>query len=80
MLIREDLLSVAEAAQELGLTRPAIRRAIQRGLIEPVRLDGRTNLIPRAQVDKYRAEHRGRMGRPAKTDKEADNRSATGTQ
>jgi excisionase family DNA binding protein len=80
MLIREDLLSVAEAAQELGLTRPAIRRAIQRGLIEPVRLDGRTNLIPRAQVDKYRAEHRGRMGRPAKTDKKADNRSATGTQ
>ena len=69
MAIREDLLSVAEAAQELGLTRPAIRRAIMRGLIEPVRLDGRTNLIPRAQVDKYRAEHRGRMGRPAKTDK-----------
>jgi excisionase family DNA binding protein len=69
MPIREDLLSVAEAAQELGLTRPAIRRAIQRGLIEPVRLDGRTNLIPRTQVDKYRAEHRGRMGRPAKTDK-----------
>ena len=70
MPIREDLLSVAEAAQELGLTRPAIRRAIQRGLIAPVRLDGRTNLIPRAQVDKYRAEHRGRMGRPAKSDKQ----------
>ena len=69
MPIREDLLSVAEAAQELGLTRPAIRRAIQRGLIEPVRLDGRTNLIPRAQVERYRAQHRGRMGRPAKSDK-----------
>ena len=69
MPIREDLLSVAEAAQELGLTRPAIRRAIMRGLIEPVRLDGRTNLIPRAEVDRYRVEHRGRMGRPAKTDK-----------
>jgi excisionase family DNA binding protein len=69
MPIREELLSVAEAAQELGLTPPAIRRAIQRGLIAPVRLDGRTNLIPRTQVDKYRAEHRGRMGRPAKTDK-----------
>jgi hypothetical protein len=41
-----------------------------RGLIELVRLDGRTNLIPRAQVDKYRAEHRGRMGRPAKSDKQ----------
>jgi hypothetical protein len=27
------------------------------------------NLISRGQVDKYKAEHRGRMGRPAKTDK-----------
>jgi excisionase family DNA binding protein len=69
MPTREELLSVAEAAQELGLTPPAIRRAIQHGLIDPVRLDGRTNLIPRAQVEKYRAEHRGRLGRPAKTDK-----------
>jgi excisionase family DNA binding protein len=76
MPIKEDLLSVAEAAQELGLTRPAIRRAIMRGLIEPVRLDGRTNLIPRAEVDRYRAEHRGRMGRPAKTDKQPASRPA----
>jgi excisionase family DNA binding protein len=69
MPIREELLSVAEAAQELGLTPPAVRRAIMRGLIEPVRLDGRTNVISRAQLEKYRAEHRGRMGRPAKSDK-----------
>jgi hypothetical protein len=34
-----------------------------------VRLDGRTNVISRAQLEKYRAEHRGRMGRPAKSDK-----------
>jgi excisionase family DNA binding protein len=67
----QELLSVAAAAEELGITPDAIRGAIKRGLIEPVRLDGRTNLIPRAQVDKYRAKHRGRMGRPAKTDKRA---------
>jgi excisionase family DNA binding protein len=65
----QELMSVAQAAKELGLTPGAVRGAINRGLIEPVRLDGRTNLIPRAQVDKYRAAHRGRTGRPAKTDK-----------
>jgi predicted ArsR family transcriptional regulator len=70
MSTAQELVSVAAAAQELGLTPSAIRHAIKRGLIEPVRLDARTNLIPRAQVDKYRAEHRGRMGRPAKTDKQ----------
>jgi excisionase family DNA binding protein len=69
MPVLESYLTVTEAAEELGLTAPAIRRAIMRGLIEPVRLGRRTNLIPRAQVDKYRAEHRGRVGRPAKTDK-----------
>jgi excisionase family DNA binding protein len=70
MPVLEDYLTVTEAAEELGLTASAIRRAIMRGLIEPVRLGRRTNLIPRAQVDKYRAEHRGRMGRPAKSDKQ----------
>ena len=48
-----------------------LRTTIQEGRIKPVRLDktSRTNLIPRAEVDRYRAEHRGRTGRPAKTDK-----------
>jgi excisionase family DNA binding protein len=80
MPIKEEMLSVEEAAQELGLTPSAIRHAIRRGLIEPLSLDRRTNLISRRQVEKYRAEHRGRMGRPAKTDKKADTRSARGTE
>ena len=70
MPVLDDYLTVDEAAQELGLTPPAIRRAIMRGLIEPKRLGRRTNLIPRTQVEEYRAKHRGRMGRPAKTDKQ----------
>jgi excisionase family DNA binding protein len=70
MPIREDLLSIAEAAEELGLTRPAIRRAIMRGLIEPVRLDGRTNLIPRSAVDRYKAEHLGNRGGRKRPDDE----------
>jgi excisionase family DNA binding protein len=59
---------VAAAAKELGITPDAVRSAILRGRITPVRLDGRTNLIARAQVDKYKAER----GRPAKTDKQQD--------
>jgi excisionase family DNA binding protein len=80
MPVLDDYLTVNEAAEELGLTPAAIRRAIMRGLIEPKRLGKRANLIPRAQVDKYRAEHRGRTGRPAKTDKKADNRPANRTE
>jgi excisionase family DNA binding protein len=60
---------------ELGVTPHAVRSAILRGRITPVRLDGRTNLIPRAQVDKYKAERRGRRGQPAKTDKQQDRMS-----
>jgi excisionase family DNA binding protein len=76
MPVLEDYLTVTEAAEELGLTPGAIRRAIMRGLIEPVRLGKRANLISRTQIAEYRAEHRGRTGRPAKTDKKADNRPA----
>jgi excisionase family DNA binding protein len=69
MPILDDYVTVAEAAEELGLTDSAIRHAIRRGLFQPVRLGKRANLIPRAQVDKYRAEHQGRFGRPPKTKK-----------
>ena len=51
-----ELLSVAAAAMELGITPDAVRSAIMRGRITPVRLDGRTNLIARAQVDNVFSE------------------------
>lgn len=53
----DDLLSVAQAAAELGLSRISIRQAIMRRLITPVRLDGRTNLIPREELERYRRDH-----------------------
>jgi excisionase family DNA binding protein len=71
-----DLVSVAAAAEELGITPDGVRGAIKRGLITPVRLDGRTNLIPRDQLDRYKAQHQGRRGRPPKTSKQPSTKRA----
>jgi hypothetical protein len=51
----------------LGVTAPAVRAAIMRGLIATVALDGRTNLIPHSEVEAYHAQRQGRVGRPAKS-------------
>jgi hypothetical protein len=50
------------------LTPWGLRTAIQEGRIKPVRLDktSRTNLIPRAEVERYRREHLGRRGKRKK--------------
>ena len=58
-----DLLTVAQAADELGLSPSGIRNAIMYGTITPVRVDGRTNMIARAEVERYRAEHLGQRGK-----------------
>jgi Helix-turn-helix domain len=59
----QDLVSVARAAGELGISPAAIRDAIRRGTITPVRVDGRTNMIAREEVERYRREHLGRRGK-----------------
>jgi hypothetical protein len=47
-----------------------VRTAIQEGRIKPVRLDktSRTNLIPRAEVQRYRREHLGQRGKRKQSD------------
>jgi hypothetical protein len=40
-----------------------IRDAIRRGTITPVRVDGRTNMLTREEVERYRREHRGQRGK-----------------
>lgn len=60
---RPDLLTVAQAAAELGVGPSAIRDAISRGAITPVRIDGRTNMLTRAEVERYRRQSLGRPGR-----------------
>jgi hypothetical protein len=39
-----------------------LRGAIKRGTLAAVRVDGRTNMIPHAEVERYRAEHLGQRG------------------
>jgi excisionase family DNA binding protein len=62
-LEQAGLLTVPAAAAELGITAAAVRRAIMRGVITPVRATGRQNLLRRSEVERYRAQHLGRRGR-----------------
>lgn len=63
----QELLTSAEAAQELGLTTSTIRTLMQKERLRVVRLDARTVLIPRAEVERYRHESLGRPGRKTGT-------------
>jgi hypothetical protein len=59
----QELISLATAAKELGLTPAALRGAIARKVLTPVRVDGRTNMLTRAEVERYRREHLGKQGK-----------------
>ena len=63
----QDLLSVAQAAEELGLAPVSIRHAIMRGTLGVVRLDARTNLVPRSELERYQHEHLRKRGLAVKT-------------
>jgi hypothetical protein len=67
----QDLISVAQAAEELGLTPGAVRAAIKRGFITPVPLDRRTNLVARSEIETYRRAHLGQWGRGKRKKKPA---------
>ena len=58
-----DWLTVAEAAQEAGITTAAIHNAIDRGKLEAADKAG-VKLIHRSEFDRYRAA--ARRGRPRK--------------
>ena len=62
MPVPPDMLTVAEAAAELGLSRTTIHRAVGNGTITPEPLNGRTYLISREQVERYRRESLGNRG------------------
>ena len=62
----QDLLTVAEAAQELGIGTSGVRMAITYGTLRPVRIDGRTIMIERGELERYRRDHLGKRGRPRK--------------
>lgn len=60
------LLTIAQAAEALGMTPGAVRKAIEQGRITPVRLSARVVLIDEREVARYRAEPRRPGGRPKK--------------
>ena len=57
-----EMLTVKRAAEELGLSPVSIRRAVMRGMLKVVPLDGRTYLIARDEVERYRRERLGNRG------------------
>jgi excisionase family DNA binding protein len=56
------MLTVAEAAAELRISPTTIRRAVGNGTITPQPLNGRTYLIPRSEVERYRRDSLGNRG------------------
>jgi excisionase family DNA binding protein len=62
MPVPADMLTVAEAAAELGVSPTTIRRAVGNDRISPHTLNGRTYLIPRSEVERYRRDSLGNRG------------------
>lgn len=60
----DDLLSLADAAAELGISASTLRHQAQAGRIR-ARLFGRTWITTRQEVERYRRESLGSPGRPA---------------
>jgi excisionase family DNA binding protein len=62
----QDFLTVAQAAEELGITPSGLRTAINEGRLTRTLLHARTSLIPRTEVERYRREHLGQRGKRKK--------------
>lgn len=61
-----DLMSLAEAAEDLELAPVSLRAAVARGTFR-ARKFGNTWVTTRAEVERYRREKLGQVGRPSKT-------------
>jgi hypothetical protein len=57
-----ELLSMAQAAKEVGITRAGIWYAIKQGLLQ-AEAHGPYTLIPRSELERYK-KHRPAVGRP----------------
>lgn len=60
-----DLLTVAEAAQELGMTVRGVQERLRRGMMRGERVSPRLWMIQREEVERWRALGRQRPGRKA---------------
>ena len=57
------MLTLTEAADELGLAASTLRHQVQAGRLR-ARLVGKTYVVSRREVERYRREHLGKPGRP----------------
>ena len=57
-------LTLSEAAEELGLSATTLRHQVQAGRLR-ARLVGKTYVVARREVERYRAEQLGKAGRPS---------------
>ena len=63
-MARDDVLSVIQAAQELGMHPASVRRAITEGRLRAEKLGPRTMVIRRRELERYKATPRHAGGRP----------------
>jgi excisionase family DNA binding protein len=61
-----DLLTVAEVAEELGLTVRGVQDRLLRGLMRGERVSPRLWMVPRTEVERWKALGRQRPGRKPK--------------
>ena len=59
-----DLLTVAQAAAELGMQVPSVYRAIEQGRLKAERFGPKATMIRRAEIQRYKATERHAGGRP----------------
>ena len=65
-----ELLTVTEAADELGLTVRGVQERLRRGLMRGERVSPRLWMVPRAEVERWKALGRQKPGRKPKGDGE----------
>lgn len=63
-----DLLTVAETAEELGLTVRGIQARLKRGALRGVRPSPRIWLVPRDEVEAWKDRGKMKPGRPRKAE------------
>ncbi|MBA2720973.1 MAG: helix-turn-helix domain-containing protein [Chloroflexi bacterium] len=58
------MLTLSEAADELGLAASTLRHQVQAGRLR-ARLVGKTYVVTSREIERYRLEHLGKPGRPS---------------
>lgn len=56
------LFTTSEAAKRLGLAHSTVQDAINRGVLEVVRINPRLNMVTLDAIEKYRRERLGKRG------------------